>query len=129
MGASAKSGLQAKTKLSANGRIVIPVAIRDALEVQPGESLLMDVEDGILRIESYRSRIRRIQKEFAHLVPPGRYVSDELIAERRQEALLEQEDLERARELRRIRDGYQSPENKSRENPPQTSQPPESQVA
>ncbi|MGB6744944.1 MAG: AbrB/MazE/SpoVT family DNA-binding domain-containing protein [Terracidiphilus sp.] len=129
MDATVKPGLQAKTKLSPNGRIVIPAAIRDELEIKPGESLLMEVEDGVLRIESYRSRIRRIQKEFAHLVPPGRCVSDELIAERRQEALLEQEDFERARELRRIRDGYQSQENKSREDQPQTSEPPESQVA
>jgi AbrB family looped-hinge helix DNA binding protein len=129
MDTTVKSGLQAKAKLSPNGRIVIPAAIREALDIKPGDSLLMEVEDGVLRIESHGARIRRIQKEFAHLAIPGRYASDELIAERRQEALLEQEDFERARELRRIRDGYQSPENESPENPPQTNRPPESQVA
>jgi AbrB family looped-hinge helix DNA binding protein len=111
-----KSGPQAKTKLSPNGRIVIPAAIREELGLQPGESLLMDVEDGVLRIESYRARICRIQKEFAHLVPPGRCLSDELIAERRQEGLLELETFERARELRRIRDEHQSTENEARED-------------
>jgi AbrB family looped-hinge helix DNA binding protein len=124
-----KSEVSAKTKLSPNGRIVIPAAIRDALDLQAGESLLMEVEDGVLRIESYRARIRRIQKEFAHLVPPGVCISDELIAERRQEALFEQETFERARELRRIRDGYQSPESETEEGKPGTSQKPEGQVA
>lgn len=124
-----KPNLQASTKLSPNGRIVIPAAIRDALNLQPGESLVMDVEDGVLHIESYRARIRRIQQEFSHLVTPGRLASDELIAERRREALLEQEGFERARELRRIRDGSPSPENESRENKPKTGQEPESQVA
>jgi AbrB family looped-hinge helix DNA binding protein len=113
---SVKSDPQATTKLSPNGRIVIPAVIREALGIKAGESLLLDVEDGVLRIESYRARIRRIQKEFAHLVPPSRCISDELIAERRQEALLEQENFERARELRRIRDGYQSPESESEQS-------------
>ncbi len=100
---------QAKTKLAPNGRIVIPAEIRRALGFAPGETLVMEVVDGTLRIETYRARIHRIQEEFSKLVPPGHSVVDEFIAERHQEALLEREDFERARELRRIRDGYQSP--------------------
>jgi AbrB family looped-hinge helix DNA binding protein len=105
---SVKPSLTAKTKLNPNGRIVIPAAIREELGLQPGETLLMDVEDGVLRIESYPARIRRIQQSLAHLIPPGRSMVDELIVERHEEARLELEDFERARELRRIRDGYQS---------------------
>jgi AbrB family looped-hinge helix DNA binding protein len=112
---SVKAIRSAKTKLNPNGRIVIPAAIREELGLQPGETLLMDVEDGVLRIESYPARIRRIQKEFAHLIPPGRCLTDELIAERREEARLELEDFERARELRRIRDGYQASPEESQE--------------
>jgi AbrB family looped-hinge helix DNA binding protein len=81
--------------LSPNGRVVIPAAIREEMGLQPGESLLMDVEDGVLRIESYRSRIRRIQQSLARLIPPGRCLSDELIAERREEARREMEEFER----------------------------------
>jgi len=33
--------LQAKTVLAANGRIVIPAAIREALGFKPGETLVM----------------------------------------------------------------------------------------
>ena len=110
----------AKATLAANGRIVVPAAIREAMGLEPGENLILDVVDGILHIEPYRARIRRIQKEFAHLIRPGILASDELLAERRQEAQLETESFERARELRRIRDGYQSlesvsPQSESRE--------------
>jgi AbrB family looped-hinge helix DNA binding protein len=92
-----------KAKLAPNGRIVIPAGIREEMGLKPGESLLMEVEDGVLRIESYRSRIRRIQAEFAHLAKPGVLASEELIAERREEARLELLDFELARELRRER--------------------------
>ena len=97
----------AHTRINANGRIVIPAAMREKLGLQKDDSVVMEVEDGVLRIESYLSRIRRIQAEFAHLAPPGGMLaSDEIILERRQEALLENETFEHARELRRIRDGY-----------------------
>lgn len=101
----------AHTRINANGRIVIPAAMREKLGLQKDDSVIMEVEDGVLRIESYISRIRRIQAEFAHLAPAGGLlVSDELILERRQEALLENETPERARELRRIRDGFATPD-------------------
>jgi AbrB family looped-hinge helix DNA binding protein len=129
MSKSVKSAPQAKTKLNPNGRIVIPAAIREALGIQPGETLLLDVEDGVLHVESYRSRIRRIQEEFKQYAKPGVLASDELIAERRREALLEQETFEHARELRRIRDGYQSAETPSQQDQPGKGKGPESQVA
>jgi AbrB family looped-hinge helix DNA binding protein len=103
--------LTAHTRINANGRIVIPAVMREKLGLQKDDSIVMEIEDGVLRIESYLSRIRRIQAEFAHLAPVGGLLaSDELIAERRQEALLENETFERARELRRIRDGFGTPE-------------------
>jgi AbrB family looped-hinge helix DNA binding protein len=89
--------VQAKTVLAPNGRIVIPAAIREELGFKPGETLLMDVEDGVLRIESYPARIRRIQREIAQYIKPrpGILASDELIAERREEARREEEELQR----------------------------------
>jgi AbrB family looped-hinge helix DNA binding protein len=83
--------VQAKTALAANGRIVIPSAIREELGFKPGETLLMDVDDGALRIESYPARIRRIQREIAQYIPAGRSLVDELIAERREEVRREEE--------------------------------------
>jgi len=91
------AGTNAKTTLSSNGRIVIPAAIRAELGVAPGDTLLMSVEDGVLRIESYATRIRRVQESLRQLIPPGRILSDEIIADRREEARREEEEL--AREL------------------------------
>jgi AbrB family looped-hinge helix DNA binding protein len=103
---SVKANVTAKIRLSPNGRVVIPAAIREEMGLQPGESLLMDVEDGVLRIESYRARIRRIQQSLARLIPPGRCLSDELIAERREEARREIEEFEREQaELQSLQDG------------------------
>lgn len=99
MEAYVKSSLHARVPLSPNGRIVIPAAIRQELGFAPGDTLLMDVEDGVLRIESYPARIRRIQEEFAQYAKPGVLASDELIAERRQEARREEEEVTRDREL------------------------------
>jgi hypothetical protein len=71
--------------------------------IKAGESLLMEVEDGVLRIESYSARIRRIQQEFAQYNRPGVLASDELIAERREEARREEEEMERDREFYQAR--------------------------
>lgn len=90
-----KNGLHAKIALSANGRIVIPAAIREEMGFAPGATLLIDVEDGVLRIESYATRIRRIQQEVAKYFKPGVLASDELIAERREEARREEQELHR----------------------------------
>jgi AbrB family looped-hinge helix DNA binding protein len=89
-----KDSLHAKARLSPNGRVLIPAAIREEMGFAPGESLLIDVEDGVLRIESYRARIRRIQREIAQFAKPGILASDELIAERREEARREEEEIE-----------------------------------
>ena len=87
-----------RCKINQNGRIVIPAAIRKQMGVKTGESVLMEVEDGVLRMESHRARIRRIQEEFKKIIPPGgMLMSDELIAERREEARREEEELERER--------------------------------
>jgi AbrB family looped-hinge helix DNA binding protein len=99
----ARSPIRAKLRLSANGRIVIPAAIREQLGVQAGDTVLMDAEDGVLRIESPISRIRRIQRELAPYRRPGILASDELIAERREEARREEEEFQRSLEEERLR--------------------------
>ena len=90
--------VHAKTKLAPNGRIVIPAAIREQMGFAPGDTLLMDVEDGVLRVESFDARLARIQDELMQLAGPERMLSDELIAERRAEAWGEQVVADRERE-------------------------------
>jgi AbrB family looped-hinge helix DNA binding protein len=92
-----KDVLHAKARLSPNGRVLIPAAIRAEMGFAPGESLFIDVEDGVLRIESFRARIRRIQESLKQYIQPGRLLSDELIADRREEARREEEEMARDR--------------------------------
>ena len=89
--------MSARVALSANGRIVIPAAIREQMGFAPGDTLLMEVDDGVLRVESFDARLARIQDELMQLAGPERMLSDELIAERRAEAWREQVEADRER--------------------------------
>jgi AbrB family looped-hinge helix DNA binding protein len=81
-----------KSRMNEQGRIVIPAEIRREMNIKPGETLLMEFADGVLTIESHRARIRRIQEEFKKYARPGVLASDELIAQRREEARREMEE-------------------------------------
>lgn len=76
-------------KLSEGGRVVIPAEVRRALQVQEGDSLLLDVKDGEIRLYSRREQLRRAQALFRQYIPEGVSLVDELIAERRAEAARE----------------------------------------
>ena len=69
------------------GRLVVPRRLREALGFEPGDPLVVRVQDGRLVVESRESVVRRIQERFA---TPGRSLVDELIAERRREARQEE---------------------------------------
>ena len=84
--------IEAKARINENGRIVIPAEIRQKLEINPGDTLYLTAEGDTLKIESHRARIRRVQESLRRLIPPDRLLSDELIAERREEAKREMEE-------------------------------------
>jgi AbrB family looped-hinge helix DNA binding protein len=73
-------------RINQNGRIVIPAVIRKAMGLKLGDSVVMSLEGGILRIEPQKARIRRVQQSLGKLTPSDVVLSDELIAERREEA-------------------------------------------
>jgi AbrB family looped-hinge helix DNA binding protein len=78
--------LQARVLVGEKGRIVIPVEMREALGIEEGDKVTLQVEDHELRISTIRGRIRRVQERAARYVKPGTLVSDELSAERREAA-------------------------------------------
>jgi AbrB family looped-hinge helix DNA binding protein len=85
--------IEAKARINENGRIVIPARIRARMDLKAGDSVLMQLDkNGILRVESHQARIRRIQEEFRKFAKPGVLASDELIADRREEARREMEE-------------------------------------
>lgn len=75
-----------RTRINENGRIVIPASIRQALNIHPGEELILGIEGDELHIATLKSRIERAQRRIRQHVKPGRSLADELIAERRETA-------------------------------------------
>jgi len=80
------------SRVNDNGRIVIPAWIRQQLGLKPGDVVVMSLEDGVLRVESQLAKVRRIQAEFQRFANSKSLASDELIAERREEARREREE-------------------------------------
>ena len=77
---------QVRVKIAPGGRIVIPAAYRQALEVKEGDDIVLRLDDGELRLISPALGIKRAQEIVRRHVPEGVRLSDELIAERRAEA-------------------------------------------
>ena len=75
-------------RFGAQGRLVVPLPLREVLGFKPGDPLVVRVQDGRLLVESRESVVRRVQERFGL---SGGNVVDELIADRRREARLEDE--------------------------------------
>ena len=75
-----------RTRLNENGRLVIPASFRKALGINPGDEVVLRLEDDELRITTLKHRIARAQRLIRKYVKPGVSLVDELIAERREEA-------------------------------------------
>ncbi len=76
-------------RLGANGRIVIPAAIRAQMGWKTDEPLRLRLDDEGVRIESVMDGVRRAQALFRKLDKGTGSMVDELIAERRAESLRE----------------------------------------
>ena len=75
-----------QTRINQNGRIVIPAVIRKGMGLKLGDSVVMSLEDGVLRIEPlrapYPARTRRIHNEPKMISKPGTPASSDLVQER-----------------------------------------------
>ena len=75
--------LEVMTKLTAGGEIAIPDNMLRALELQVGDEVILRLENGEVRLFTPRQGIKHAQDLVSHYIPEGRFLSDELIAERR----------------------------------------------
>lgn len=86
------------------GRLVLPAEVRERLNIREGDRLTLRIDpDGTIRLQTAAAFARSLRGMFKHLAP-GRSLVDELIAERRREAAMEeretQEFLARRRKTR-----------------------------
>jgi AbrB family looped-hinge helix DNA binding protein len=82
---------EARTRLNENGRLVIPASFRKALGINPGDEVILRLEDDELRLTTLKHRIARAQRNARKYVPRGVSLADELVAERREAAKRELE--------------------------------------
>lgn len=79
-----------EVRVGPQGRLVIPASIRREMNIVPGEILIARIKDGQLVLEKREKVWARLKKTFAN-VPQDVSLADELIAERREEALRKSE--------------------------------------
>ena len=75
-----------RVKIIEGGKLVIPAAMRRELGIATGDTVVVDVTDGELRVRTLPAAIARAQAILRRHVPEGVSLADELIADRRQEA-------------------------------------------
>lgn len=78
-----------KTKIGEGGRVVVPAKYRKALDLKPGDDVILVLGDGEVRITTVKQAIRRAQQIVRRYVPEDRDLVSELIKERREEAARE----------------------------------------
>ena len=87
--ARARSTAAAQLTVGADGRFVIPAEMRAAMLIGSDNRVTARVVDGELRVIAPAVAIRRAQEMVRSTIPSGASLADELIAERRAEAHLE----------------------------------------
>ena len=78
--------MQAKAKLNANGRVVIPAPMRKALGLRPGDELIMRIEEGELRLSTRRQALARARRMIRQYIPEDVDLTQSLLDDRRKEA-------------------------------------------
>lgn len=72
--------------MGANGRIVIPAAVRSSMGLREGSRIRMRLVDGELRLTSPEMTLGRLQQWAREALPAGTSLVEELLQERRHEA-------------------------------------------
>ncbi|WP_152545036.1 AbrB/MazE/SpoVT family DNA-binding domain-containing protein [Deinococcus phoenicis] len=85
------SAIEAFTlEVKENGRVFLPVAFRQSMGIEPGERLIARVtEKGKAELVTAGHAVASARGMFAHLVPDGVSLADELVRERHEEAARE----------------------------------------
>ena len=75
-----------RVKIIEGGKLIIPASMRRELGIGSGDTMLVEVADGELRVRSIPKALERARAILRRHIPEGTSLSDELIADRRREA-------------------------------------------
>ncbi len=78
-----------KSKIGQSGRVVIPGEYRRKLGLRSGDEIILHLDEEGLHLYTPAQAVARAQALVRRYVPEGRSLSDELISERREEAVRE----------------------------------------
>lgn len=81
--------MEVAVKITRGGRLVIPAGVRKALDIQEGSNWILQTKGPEIRLVPVREAIKQLQRTAARWLKNTPSLADELIAERRQEALKE----------------------------------------
>ncbi len=84
-------------RLTNDGRVVIPAPLRHRLGLKPGDQVVIDAEKDGLRLRSYAQVVKDVQEYFCQFARPDASIVDELISERRAEAVREEAEIASSR--------------------------------
>ena len=74
------------TKMSEGRRVAIPADLCHQYGIEPGDPVVLEPTESGIVLRPLHTVIREVQAYFADIAPPGVSLSEELLAERRQEA-------------------------------------------
>lgn len=78
-----------QVKISVGRRMVLPPEACEKLHLGVGDTVIVEVKDDGIRLRSWKTVLQEMQQHLAQKVPAGVSLVDELIAERRAEAVRE----------------------------------------
>ena len=78
--------LEIKAKMGDNGRVLIPVEYRKMLGLNPGDELILILEEGEIRLLTPKRAVQRAQNLVQQHIPDGGNMIDRLLKDRRDEA-------------------------------------------
>ncbi|MFZ4747985.1 MAG: AbrB/MazE/SpoVT family DNA-binding domain-containing protein [Sphingomonas sp.] len=79
----------AKSKVVSGGRVQLPAAMRNAVGLADGDTVVLELVDGEIHLRSQKAMLARVRARLRPYLEEGTSVVDELIAERRAEAARE----------------------------------------
>lgn len=77
-------------RVDASGRIVLPLPYRSEKKLKTGDEIVVTIEDGAAVLRTYDQVMSKLQEQFCESLPKDTSLVDELLADRRKEADLEE---------------------------------------